>query len=376
MYGWDASQNWPSLLSAYSRHMLGWVEVVDITYSQTITVTSSCDSDKVFKISHRCASDYSGEEYFLIENRGACGYDLRLLQGKENRQGIAMWHVDHTMLLGQNAGKDTIQYDSYKDPSDPAWPSVHSRVSLLPADGKYELENNKNRGDSGDAFRRNPSDKLVGFMISNKGIVLNGGLTMPHPTTKSIATGTEKNTGITIEILDAVGYDMRVKITLEDANGKMILQPPPSTPQPTDRVFATPSPTPNPLDIPKPGNSGGGLGGNSSPSSTNGGSPGSGSGPSANMGQGPAKLPTNAPVASTSGNQGSFTCDNLPTAQFTVTGVGNDPYATLYRECKFISKNPAARESSFCNAENKRSAGDKVYMTCQNECPSVTGCGR
>ena len=86
-YGWDASQNWPSLLSAYSRHMLGWVHVKDVTYSQTFTVTSSCDSDTVYKISHRCASDTAGEEYFLIEVR-----KYRLIHIRYLREGHPTTH--------------------------------------------------------------------------------------------------------------------------------------------------------------------------------------------------------------------------------------------------------------------------------------------
>ncbi|KAL3908953.1 MAG: hypothetical protein SGILL_008282, partial [Bacillariaceae sp.] len=340
----------------------------------TITVTSSCDSDTIYKISHRCASDSAGEEYFLIENRGACGYDLKLLDGGEDRQGVVIWYVDHTMLLGQNIdGTDTIQYDSYKDPSDPAWPGVHSRVSLLPADGQFEMENNKNRGDAGDAFRRDATDRLVGYKISNAGVSLNGGLTMPYPTTKSIATGIEKSTGITIEILDSVGYDMRVKVTLQDASGKLITQPPPSTPQPTSKVFPTSPPAPAPTDSPvTPGNK---LGSNGASKGTNGAAKGVGGGSSANVGPSPTTPPTDGPVGTNPGN-GAFTCDNLSTDQFTVTGVGKDPYATLYRECKFISNNPTEREVPFCNADDERSPGNKVYMKCQKECASITGCNR
>ena len=154
-YGWDVSQNWPSLFSAYSRHMVGFVDVIDVEHSQTIQVTSSCDSDVVYRIKHRMASDDSGEEYFLIENRGACGYDLQLKAESVDRQGIVIWHVDHTMLLGQNIdGMDVIRYDSQKSPYDPAWPGVHSRVSLLCADGQFDLELNKNRGNEFDAFRK------------------------------------------------------------------------------------------------------------------------------------------------------------------------------------------------------------------------------
>ena len=298
---------------------------------------------------------------------------MKLLDGGEDRQGIVIWYVDHTMLLGQNIdGQDTIQYDSYKDPSDPAWPGVHSRVSLLPADGQFEMENNKNRGDAGDAFRRDATDRLVGYKISNAGVSLNGGLTMTYPSTKSIATGVEKSTGITIEVLDSVGYDMRVKVTLQDASGNIITQPPPPTPQPTSKVFPTSPPVPAPTGQPTtPGNK---LGSNGAASGAKGASQGVGGGSFANVGPSPTPSPTDS-VNTNQGN-GGFTCDNFPTAQFTVTGVGNDPYATLYRECKFISNKPAEREATFCNADDERAPGNKVYMKCQKECASITGCNR
>lgn len=368
MYGWDTSQNWPSLLSAYSRHMVGWVHVVDVTYSQTITITSSCDSDKVYKISHRCASDSFGEEYFLIENRGACGYDLRLIEGNEDRQGIIVWHVDHTMLLGKNAdGTDVVQNDSHREPSDPMWPGSHSRLSLLPADGMFELENNLNRGNAGDAFRRDSSDVLVAHTISNAGISLNGGLKMPYPNTNSIASGVEKKTGITIEVLDSAKYDMQVKITLEDENGRIITEPPPSTPVPTSKIVVTSNPIPIPTQPPVSSQNGDGA--------NSGVQGGSGSAMSAGNGSNPT-TPTTPPDNGGSGgasSQGSFTCSNNPSDQFTVTGVGNNAFATIHRECQFISNNPSEREETFCNALDERT-NQNVYMKCQKECPSITGC--
>jgi hypothetical protein len=61
-YGWDSSGNYPGLMSGYSRHLLGWLDVIDITYTQEIEVTSSCDSDQIYRIAHRMASDADGEE--------------------------------------------------------------------------------------------------------------------------------------------------------------------------------------------------------------------------------------------------------------------------------------------------------------------------
>jgi hypothetical protein len=38
-------------------------------------------------------------------------------------------------LLGQNAGRDVIRYNTNKAPNDEAWPAIHSWLSLLQGDG-------------------------------------------------------------------------------------------------------------------------------------------------------------------------------------------------------------------------------------------------
>jgi hypothetical protein len=227
-YGWDASQNYPGLMSAYSRLVLGWVDIIDITYSQEITVTASCDSDKVYRIKHRMVKDdSSGDEYLLIENRNACGHDVKLLHNHVDRQGIAIWYVDETMLLGQNAGRDVIRYNTNKPPDDEAWPAIHSRVSLLQGDGEFELEKNKNRGNENDMFRVDASNSAYrAYKISNDGVYMNDGTTTkPYPNTNSIAHGYERPTGIIIEVLSEPMPDMKVMITLVDEDGNTVTSP-------------------------------------------------------------------------------------------------------------------------------------------------------
>jgi hypothetical protein len=366
MYGWDTTQNWPSLLSAYSRHLVEWVEVVEVTYSQDIKVSVSCDSDIVYKIKHRMPSDDCGEEYFLIENRGACGYDIRLKEGTIDRQGIVIWHVDHTSLLGQNIeGTDVIGYDTQKPPTDAAWPGIHSRLSLLPADGQFELETNKNRGNEYDAFRKSKAHPQVAYKISNGGITKNNGQTLPYPNTKSIATGVEVATGITIEVLSPVNYTMTLRITLEDMNGVKVATAPPTP------ALAVPTlpPVPPPVSasFPTPSLPGSGTSGGTTAKAGN---------PTANV-----VAPTNPPVqagvpASNSGF--AATCGDSQFLEFEVgPGVGNnDSGYSMIRQCKFISANLAEREEAFCTASDLKSVGGnkKVYEKCQKECPKYTGC--
>lgn len=362
MFGWDASQNWPSLLSAYSRHLVGWVQVVEVTHSQDIQVSVSCDSDVVYKISHRMPSDDCGEEYFLIENRGACGYDIKLKERLIDRQGIVIWHVDHTGLLGQNSeGNDVIGYDTQKPPTDIAWPGVHSRLSLLPADGQFELETNKNLGNEYDAFRKSRNYPSVAYKISNQGITTNNGETLPYPNTKSIATGSEKGTGITIEVLSPASYKMSVRITLVDKNGVKIVAAPP-----TEAPIPVPSQPPvlPPMKFAE------------MPSSRT----------------GTAEKPSNPEVVEVATPQNPTvqgrvptpmsgfvgTCGDSQSLQFEVgPGVGNnDSGYSQILQCKFISESPAEREDIFCVETDLRSVGGdkKVYEKCQKECSKYTGC--
>jgi hypothetical protein len=69
----------------------------------------------------------SGDEYLLIENRYVCaGHDVKLLQNHVDCKGIAIWYINDTKLLGQNAGRDVIRYNTNKAPNDEAWPAIHS----------------------------------------------------------------------------------------------------------------------------------------------------------------------------------------------------------------------------------------------------------
>ena len=43
-------------------YLRDWLNVVDITYTQEITVSSACDSDVIYRIKHNMASDYDGDE--------------------------------------------------------------------------------------------------------------------------------------------------------------------------------------------------------------------------------------------------------------------------------------------------------------------------
>jgi hypothetical protein len=104
----------------------------------------------------------SGKEYLLIENRQQCKFDLPL-----PGPGLAIYHIDDSLT----------DYTIQGYPGQTGWPGNgnHYRVALLQADGNYDLEKGKNRGDGTDLFA---SPRAT--WISNSG-VSNG---MTHPNTK------------------------------------------------------------------------------------------------------------------------------------------------------------------------------------------------
>ncbi len=77
------------------------------------------------------------DEYFLIENRQAVGFDESL-----PGSGILIWHVDE-------------QRESNNNPWWPGQGGQHNKVALEQADGNYSLEHNQNSGDASDPFPGN-----------------------------------------------------------------------------------------------------------------------------------------------------------------------------------------------------------------------------
>lgn len=85
--------------------------------------------------------DKNATEYYLIENRRQTGRDAEIPD-----QGLALWHVDE----GPNGDHSWQQ----------RLPNKHYLVTLVQADGDWDLEANNNTGDSGDLYAA-PNDKSV-----------------------------------------------------------------------------------------------------------------------------------------------------------------------------------------------------------------------
>lgn len=72
-------------MSAYTKALLGWVDVEEITEDGMRALPSSSKSNKVYMIS----KGFPINEYLLIEHHDADGYDKGMHQ-----PGIAIYHVD------------------------------------------------------------------------------------------------------------------------------------------------------------------------------------------------------------------------------------------------------------------------------------------
>jgi M6 family metalloprotease-like protein len=146
-WGWDGTQLYPPLFSAWCRIQLGWVSPEVVSGPAGYSLAKVETSGNILRIS----TDMPTGEYLLIENREPWGFDQQIPQG-----GIAIWHID------DNVGSNSVE--GY--PGQSGWPQNgnHYKVALIPADSMYNLEkpytrtfptppDSGNNGDIGDLFR-------------------------------------------------------------------------------------------------------------------------------------------------------------------------------------------------------------------------------
>jgi hypothetical protein len=152
-------------------------------------------------------------EYFLLEYRFPCGFDVKLAHHndwKRDRSGLAIWHVDESGLQ-----KDV----NFQSPGIPGRSNVHYMVALVQGDGSFNLERSINDGgNKGDSFDLlmdcKDYDCGKSKKIDNSGITQANGSKLAEPSTKGYAGGTKYENGITFEV---GGYTpiLSVTITLE-----------------------------------------------------------------------------------------------------------------------------------------------------------------
>lgn len=186
-WGFDGSQLHPPYMSAWSKKELGWVTPRIVSTSDTYSLSQACDNADMIMITE----GYTNSEYLLIENRQPCGFEATMPQG-----GLAIFHIDESMYEQGVRGY----------PGQSNWPGNgnHYKIAVLPADGRYDLENDRNRGDGTDLFRG-------GYVNS---IGPNGIPGSAHPNTNAYRNGDIVYTGLSITNISASGSTMTLDITV------------------------------------------------------------------------------------------------------------------------------------------------------------------
>lgn len=137
---WNGNGDVPARLSAWCLATLGWIKPRNIRTTRTIDLdTLAIDRKDCLRV---WTGGKASPEYFLLENRQQFGRDAQL-----PGSGLAVWHIDEH----QSDNTNPITY----------------RVGLVQADGKRDLELNRNDGDAGDLF---PGSMGVGKVNDATGI--------------------------------------------------------------------------------------------------------------------------------------------------------------------------------------------------------------
>jgi M6 family metalloprotease-like protein len=150
-WGFDGSQLHPPHLSAWCKLALSWNSTTTLTapglYSTEPTTSPGA---KIYRINYAPGSP---NEYLLIENRQPVGeFDGGIPAGTAGRGGLLVWHIDDAVLENNMPGY----------PGSAGYPAAHYRVALIQADGRWDLERGRNRGDGDDPFRPGWVDALSG----------------------------------------------------------------------------------------------------------------------------------------------------------------------------------------------------------------------
>lgn len=121
---WLNGGDTPGHFCIWSKTKLGWINPTAVKKASKLNLTAVEKNKSAYRL---WTGGKSGNEYFLIENRQRVGFDAKL-----PRAGLLVWHVDDSEHNNDHPG-------AY-------W------VGLRQADGKNDLEQNRNRGDGGDPY--------------------------------------------------------------------------------------------------------------------------------------------------------------------------------------------------------------------------------
>jgi len=183
----------PGNVGAYTKVFLDWVTPILITTDGFYEAPASFSNEVVYKI--ELADE---QEYLLIENKHATGWDVNMWGGG----GIVIWYVDET-----------------KSRND----STQTRVAIVQADGRDDLEKDVNLGDVDDIWVSGGAKAE----LNDSG----------YPNTKSRRTGA--STGVRIYDFSSNGETMSFKVG--GLGGSPVS---PVTPSPVTAPVPTPTAAP------------------------------------------------------------------------------------------------------------------------------------
>ncbi|MFC4558775.1 M6 family metalloprotease domain-containing protein [Virgibacillus kekensis] len=156
------SGNSPTGFDPYSKIFLGWLDPIEVTPEdgvQELTLQPVNEAQVVVKM---VVPGSDGTEYFLFENIQQEGFNKGFAEYGENSEGLVAWHVDENVIdKYHDAGFRPNNVANYMNKrfqhNESAVASdgdlvTHYGLSVLQADGEYDLERYNNRGDAGDFF--------------------------------------------------------------------------------------------------------------------------------------------------------------------------------------------------------------------------------
>lgn len=160
------SGNSPVHFDPFSKVFLGWTNPIEVkpeSGKQTITLPAINKANADNGIVKMEVPGSNGTEYFLFENVQQDGFNKGFGRQGADANGLLAWHVDENVInLYQTAGfrpnnvenwmNKRYQYNQFQVASN-GEKVTHYGLSLMQADGKYDLEKNVNRGDAGDFFK-------------------------------------------------------------------------------------------------------------------------------------------------------------------------------------------------------------------------------
>lgn len=160
------SGNSPTGFDPFSKIFLGWADPIDVKPEdevQTITLPAINEASADNGIVKMEVPGSNGTEYFLFENVQQKGFNQGLIRQGEDAHGLLAWHVDENIInLYQTAGfrpnnvenwmNKRFQYNQFQTARD-GTKVTHYGLSVLQADGQYDLEKKVNRGDAADFFK-------------------------------------------------------------------------------------------------------------------------------------------------------------------------------------------------------------------------------